>query len=72
MSNSETKVNVSGGIGLPGLLTCIFVVCKILEVHPIANWSWWWVFSPLWISALLFIGIFIIIAAGAVILGMLK
>jgi len=37
-----------GGIGLPGILTVMFVVFKVFGV---INWSWWWVFSPLWISA---------------------
>ncbi len=39
--------NYSGGIGFTGLLTCIFVVFKLLGK---LDWSWWWVFSPLWIS----------------------
>ena len=37
----------NGGIGITGLLTIVFVIAKI--THYI-DWSWWWVFSPLWIS----------------------
>lgn len=40
----------SGGIGFVGLLTIVFIVLKLCHV---IKWSWWWVLSPLWISALL-------------------
>lgn len=35
-------------IGIPSLLTIIFVILRLCNV---INWSWWWVFSPLWIVA---------------------
>jgi len=38
----------SGSIGFVGLLTIVFVLLKVFEV---IDWSWWWVFSPVWISA---------------------
>jgi len=31
-------------------LTIVFVVLKLVGV---IDWSWWWVFSPLWISAII-------------------
>jgi hypothetical protein len=34
-------------IGLPGLLTIIFAIAKLVNY---IDWSWWWVFSPLWIG----------------------
>jgi len=34
--------------GLAGWLTIIFVIAKLAGF---IGWSWWWVFSPLWISA---------------------
>lgn len=37
----------SGGIGIVGILTIVFVVLKLVGV---IAWSWWWVLSPLWIS----------------------
>ena len=43
MSNS----NSSGGVGLGGLLTVLFVGLKLTGN---ITWSWWWVLSPLWIS----------------------
>ncbi|NDB85311.1 MAG: hypothetical protein EB127_21810 [Alphaproteobacteria bacterium] len=47
MSNNSSS---SSGIGFPGLLTVLFIGLK-LTGH--ITWSWWWVLSPLWISALL-------------------
>jgi uncharacterized protein (DUF983 family) len=46
-SNSSSS---SSGIGFPGLLTVLFIGLK-LTGH--ITWSWWWVLSPLWISALI-------------------
>ena len=42
------------GIGFVGLLTILFIALK-LTGH--ITWSWWWVLSPMWISALLGISI---------------
>ena len=44
----------SGGIGFVGLLTIVFVTLKLCDV---VAWSWWWVLSPLWIMALIIVGI---------------
>lgn len=40
----------SGGIGFVGVLTVVFIVLKLVGV---INWSWVWVLSPIWISALI-------------------
>jgi len=45
---SDSKSTSSGGIGLGGVLLCIFVTLKLCKV---IDWSWWWVLSPLWIGA---------------------
>lgn len=34
-------------LGFLGLLTCIFAAAKAFGY---LTWSWWWVFSPLWIG----------------------
>ena len=47
----------SSGIGLPGLLTVLFVGLK-LTGH--IDWTWLWVLSPLWISFLLFLVVLLI------------
>jgi hypothetical protein len=41
-------------ISLPGTLTIILLLLKAFKVISI---GWIWVFAPLWISALIFIGI---------------
>lgn len=45
MSKSNSS---SGGIGFVGLLTIVFITLKLLDK---IDWSWWWVLSPIWISA---------------------
>ena len=49
MSSSSSS---SSGIGLGGLLTVLFVGLKLTNY---IDWSWWWVLSPLWIPATIFI-----------------
>lgn len=59
---SDTS-NSSGGVGLTGLLTVLFIGLKLGHV---IDWSWWWVLSPLWISfgaALLLGGVIGVVAA---------
>ena len=44
----------SGGIGFVGLLTIVFLVLKLTNV---IAWSWWWIFSPIWITILIVVAI---------------
>ena len=53
----------SGGMGLVSVLTIVFIVLKLTKV---ISWSWWWVLSPLWISAIF--GVFALLIVGIVIL----
>jgi hypothetical protein len=62
-----TATATSYGMTLSTFLTGIFILCKVLEVSPIVAWSWWWVFSPLWISFLVSISIMALIFLGAVV-----
>lgn len=55
-SKQSTTV-VKSGISVPVLLTIVFVVLQLCKV---INWSWWWVLSPLWISAGIFVLILIV------------
>lgn len=48
--NDNNNNASSGGIGFVGLLTVAFIVLKLCDV---ISWSWWWVLSPLWISAII-------------------
>jgi len=54
-----------GGIGIVGTLTIIFIVLRLVNV---IDWSWWWVLSPIWISALLFVGFIGILVIFAIII----
>lgn len=59
---SERSSSTSGGMGLAGVLTVVFVVLKLVGV---IAWSWWWVLSPIWISlalAVLIFGIALLVA----------
>ena len=53
--NSE---QTSHGIDFTGLLTIVFIVLKLCNI---ITWSWWWVLSPLWISAILWVILVIIV-----------
>lgn len=39
----------NSGIGLGGMIFIVFLVLKLGGIGQVANWSWWWVCSPLWI-----------------------
>lgn len=49
MSESKTA---KGGIDFTGLLTILFIALKLTGY---IKWSWWWVLSPIWISAVIVI-----------------
>ena len=53
------KQESAGGVGLLGLLFLVFLVMKLLGAGVVATWSWWWVFSPLWIPAMFGVLIFV-------------
>lgn len=45
----------NSGIGLLGVLALIFIVLKLAELGAVAQWSWFWVLSPIlipWVAAL--------------------
>jgi len=54
MRNNNTS---SGGIGLAGILTIIFVIAKLTGY---ISWSWWWVVCPLWISMAIGLSVFVL------------
>lgn len=49
--------NSSGGLGVVSILQIIFIVLKLTGN---LNWSWWWVFSPIWIPVAIFFVVFAI------------
>lgn len=56
MSNTANTII---GTGPLDLLTIAFVILKLCKV---IDWSWWWVFSPIWIPLAIIIVIGILIA----------
>ena len=62
MKNYNSPNN--GGIGFVGLLTIVFITLKLLNV---INWSWFWVFSPIWITGLIVLGLIAILILAAII-----
>ena len=57
---SETKYvsQNSGGLGFVGLLTILFIGLKLTGY---ITWSWIWVLSPIWITALLLLFLIILL-----------
>jgi hypothetical protein len=61
------KKATTGGLGIGTILFLIFLTLKLAEVGPVAQWSWWWVTSPLWIPfALVGIIAAVLIAIGVI------
>ncbi len=52
-SNSSSRA--SGGIGFAGMLAILFIGLKLTGY---IAWSWVWVLAPLWIPALIVLGLF--------------
>ena len=50
-----------GGLGIVSALTIVFIVLKLLGV---IQWSWIWVLSPIWISAVIVVAVFSVILIG--------
>ena len=50
-----------GGLGIVSVLTIVFIVLKLLGV---IQWSWIWVLSPIWISAVIVVAVFSVILLG--------
>ena len=50
-----------GGLGIVSVLTIVFIVLKLLGV---IQWSWIWVLSPIWISAVIVVAVFSAILIG--------
>lgn len=59
-------------ISIGTLLFLIFLTLKLAGIGQIANWSWWWVTSPLWIPLAVGIAIIVIAVIIGVIIKSLK
>lgn len=49
----------STGLGICDVLTIVFIVLKLVGV---IDWSWLWVLSPIWISVIIVLVLYGIIA----------
>ena len=63
--DNKNNIKLTFSISPIILLTAIFVVLKLSSV---ITWSWWWILSPLWISAILAAIAFLGIAIWAIII----
>lgn len=66
--SKKTETTTNGGVGFFGLLTILFIGLK-LAGH--IAWSWWWVFSPLWLPFVVLVSIMLIVAVFAALTGRL-
>lgn len=48
--DNKQEVTVKGGIGFTGALQLLFIALKLMGF---IKWSWVWVLSPIWISAII-------------------
>ena len=69
MSKKEYDKKVGSGIGLGTLIFLIFLTLKLGGWGVVATWSWWWVFSPLWIPI---VGVLFILGVMALIIHFLS
>jgi len=53
--------NSSSGWSLWSILLVVFITLKLAQIGLVADWSWWWVLSPIWIPVILGVLIFFII-----------
>lgn len=56
MRDRNVSSSSSSGIGFVGLLTVLFIALKLTGY---IAWSWWWVLSPIWISFIVGVAVFI-------------
>lgn len=58
MKNNNTSGG-GGGVGFMGMLAIVFIALKLMKV---ITWSWWWVLAPLWVPALIFMSMVVILS----------
>ena len=56
--DKKTTKAAQGGANFLELLLLVFIVLKLCKV---ITWSWWWVLSPIWISAILVVIMIVVI-----------
>jgi K+-sensing histidine kinase KdpD len=67
--NEKRKMVEQKEIGLIEILIIIFVIAKLFKI---ISWSWWWVFSPIWIALLFILGLILFSILIAIISGIIS
>jgi uncharacterized membrane protein len=61
-----SKTATTGGFTLCSIVFIVFLIFKLAEIGKVVTWSWWWVFSPLWmpvaVAFSIFLGVVIVLA----------
>jgi fatty acid desaturase len=52
--------NKSTELTIPTLVFLVFLTLKLAGIGRVADWSWWWVTSPLWIPVIFLIIVFFV------------
>lgn len=55
---SNTSSSSTGGIGFTGLLQVVFITLKLCKV---IDWTWFWVLSPIWITAAIIVLVVLVV-----------
>lgn len=63
MKKEKVAETTSRSIPVLTILLVLFLVSKIFQIGLCKDWSWWWIFSPVWIP----LAILALIAAGILI-----
>ncbi|MHA1223509.1 MAG: hypothetical protein ACTSSG_11385 [Candidatus Heimdallarchaeaceae archaeon] len=68
MTDKKRRKSSSGGMGIVTILWIIFLILKLTHV---IDWKWVWVFSPIWISASVAVGLglLFLLVVGLILLG---
>ena len=57
MENTDKKVSIQ----ITGVLNVVvFLFFFLAKIFDKIDWSWWWVFSPLWIPIAILLGILVV------------
>ena len=56
----KKTINLTNGTSGIGLSTVLFLIFLVLKLTHTINWSWWWVFAPIWAGPALILVIVII------------
>ena len=59
--SEENRPSRSTGYSFMLILFLIFLFLKLGQFGLVANWSWWWVTSPLWLPSVIVLTLVVIV-----------